>query len=34
MREALPDKVVTGVFGADMKVDSICDGPINVIIEK
>ena len=22
-----------GVFGADMKIDSICDGPINIIIE-
>ena len=34
MRDVLGDRVVTGVFGADMKVDSICDGPINVIIEK
>ena len=28
------DNVVTGVFGGDMHVDSICDGPINIIIEK
>lgn len=34
MRAILGDRVATGKFGADMKVDSICDGPINVIIEK
>ena len=28
------DNVVTGVFGGDMHVDSVCDGPINIIIEK
>ena len=22
-----------GVFGADMKVESVCDGPINIIVE-
>ena len=35
MRVALgEDNVVTGVFGGDMHVDSVCDGPINIIIEK
>jgi D-tyrosyl-tRNA(Tyr) deacylase len=34
MKERLPGKIATGEFGADMKIDSICDGPINVIIEK
>ena len=35
MKDALGhDNVVTGVFGGDMLVQSICDGPINIIIEK
>ena len=34
MNVALPDRVVTGVFGGDMHIDSICDGPINIVIEK
>jgi len=29
----LYDKIRFGVFGADMKINSICDGPINIIIE-
>jgi len=30
----LPNKVKTGIFGADMKVELINDGPVTVIIEK
>ena len=26
-------KVVTGVFGADMKIDFINDGPVTIILE-
>ena len=33
MREALPDKVVTGVFGADMKVSLVNDGPFTLVID-
>ncbi|MBQ7289211.1 MAG: D-aminoacyl-tRNA deacylase, partial [Clostridia bacterium] len=25
-------EVETGVFGADMKVNAFCDGPINIIL--
>ena len=28
------DKVETGVFGADMKVSLINDGPVTIILEK
>lgn len=30
----LPNKVESGIFGADMKVELINDGPVTVIIEK
>ena len=32
-RELLPNKVVTGQFGADMKIDLINDGPVTIILE-
>ena len=32
-RELLPTKVVTGVFGADMKISLINDGPVTIILE-
>ena len=28
------DKVETGIFGADMKVSLVNDGPVNIILEK
>jgi D-Tyr-tRNAtyr deacylase len=28
------DVVQTGIFGADMKVDLLNDGPVTIIIEK
>ena len=32
-RELTPNKVVTGVFGADMKIDLINDGPVTIALE-
>ena len=32
-KELLPNKVVTGVFGADMKINLINDGPVTIILE-
>ncbi len=34
LKNKLPDNVKTGIFGADMKVELINDGPVTVIIEK
>lgn len=32
-KELTPNKVVTGVFGADMKINLVNDGPVTIILE-
>lgn len=32
-KELTPNKVVTGVFGADMKINLVNDGPVTIMLE-
>lgn len=33
LSNAMPNCVVSGEFGADMQIQQLCDGPVNLIIE-
>ncbi len=33
LNELLPQKIKSGVFGADMKIDLVNDGPVTIIID-
>lgn len=33
LKQSIPDKIKTGVFGADMKISLINDGPVTIFID-